>query len=197
MPRGGARIGAGRKANIPNKQPRKDSKMSVNNFKEFFNNLCIELLNHRYGDSPVTRTLYILKRDGKCQIRKSDVVDIYGVGARDVLNTFFSFESKRPYYDNEGKLVNGEISTMTVTNGQSGLLYDYLESEGLIDRLRRDKEDGIFDAWATVQEFLREKRQSWSSKTQAEKDEYFKQRMKHVAKWQKKTENPLTDPNDD
>lgn len=147
MPRGGARPGAGRKKAINDT----GSKMNQNNFREFLNNLLIEIIN-----SKVTDKLYVheVEIDGKKEKLYSSCKNVFQCSFTN-FDKYFGRAARAEFakYIDIIELGNeGRYSRIALVADHISI-YNYLKEQGLLDKLNRES-DGIIPSWPDQVEWL-------------------------------------------
>lgn len=149
MPRGGKREGAGRpKGSIDKNGTQK--KMIANNFNQFEKDLIVSYLNHRHGDAPIKELpLFTITYDHHLNMSLVQLDRNFGPDAKPRLQKWFDIEQGRP----------GHLSVLELCPGMTQVkLYLWLEENGLLKKIRRDRIDGLFDSWPVMMEFVMKRR---------------------------------------
>src|SRR5690606_18922551 len=122
------------------------SKMELNGFDEFETNLLVVFLNHRYGEPPIDcLPLFLITWSGQLSMSLVELKNMFGPKARARLERWFEID--------EG--VKGRNSFLRLRAGAANReLYEYLKERGVLDKLRRDKVDGVIDSWVGTQEWI-------------------------------------------
>lgn len=160
MPSGGSRPNAGRKR-----------KVSKQEFEQWFANMCLEYINHRHGDAPINKLplYYIPQFKSEIQISTSELRKRFGTLAIESIKLLFDLVSGHA----------GHNSTLTLQTNAHGELLLFLNEQGLVNKLRTDKDGGLFDSWiVTTKKLLAQRAQFLlklaknGEKYQQEYDEY-------------------------
>ena len=119
--------------------------MEINQFDQFEQELLVKVLNHRF-DEPEQNymPLFIITYQDQLNMSLIELDKIFGPDAKSKLERWFDIEVGKP----------GKLSRLRLHTGSVQLeLYHWLKSKNLLNKVRRDKIDGIFDSWPDIQEY--------------------------------------------